>query len=177
MLDPNVVFRVDNCNTHLARSGSPTGKLIEVAEHAATQGSRFASLREPALVNGAAGVVGESPRRIVAVAPITVINQRITEIDPTPRGQTFTHHPLMTVPPTRQPQPPDREPLDQRGLSSSGGPSRSSGCRIALACTTPLMDEEEAVLEPRQCPIAPRSGHPIPPRSRPLRLVGPSVHQ
>ena len=54
---------------------------IEVAEHAATQGSRFASLCEPALVNGAAGVVAKARGRIVAVVGITVINQRITEID------------------------------------------------------------------------------------------------
>jgi RNA polymerase sigma-70 factor (ECF subfamily) len=55
---------------------------VDVAEHAAAQGPRFASLCRPALVNGAAGIVARGPRGgMVAVVRITVIGERIAEID------------------------------------------------------------------------------------------------
>ena len=80
VLDPDVVFRVDTGTRTWLAPALLTG-AIEVAEHAATQGPRFASLCKPALVNGAAGVVAEARGGVVAVVGITVINQRIAEID------------------------------------------------------------------------------------------------
>ena len=80
VLDPDVVFRVDTGTRTWLAPALLTG-AIEVAEHAATQGPRFARLCEPALVNGAAGVVAKARGGIVAVVGITVINQRIAEID------------------------------------------------------------------------------------------------
>jgi RNA polymerase sigma factor (sigma-70 family) len=80
VLDPDVVFRVDTGTRPWLAPALLTG-AIEVAEHAATQGPRFASLCEPALVNGAAGVVAKARGGIVAVVGITVINEHIAEID------------------------------------------------------------------------------------------------
>ncbi len=80
VLDPDVVFRVDTGTRTWLAPALLTG-AIEVAKHAATQGPRFASLCEPALVNGAAGIVAKTRGGIVAVVGITVINQRIAEID------------------------------------------------------------------------------------------------
>jgi RNA polymerase sigma-70 factor (ECF subfamily) len=50
-------------------------------QHAAVQGPQFATLCEPALVNGAAGVIAKARRTVLAVVGITVVNQRIVEID------------------------------------------------------------------------------------------------
>jgi RNA polymerase sigma-70 factor (ECF subfamily) len=80
VLDPNVVFRVDTGpRTWLAPpllSGAH-----DVATHAASQGPRFATLCEPAIVNGAAGIVARSRSRVVAVVGMTVVGGHITEID------------------------------------------------------------------------------------------------
>ena len=80
VLDPDVVFRVDTGTRPWLAPALLTG-AIEVAEHAATQGPRFATLCEPAMVNGAAGVIAKARGGIVAVVGITVINERIAEID------------------------------------------------------------------------------------------------
>lgn len=80
VLDPDVVFRVDTGTRTSLAPALLTG-AVEVAEHAATQGPRFARLCEPALVNGAAGVVAKARGGIVAVVGITVINEHIAEID------------------------------------------------------------------------------------------------
>ena len=81
VLDPDVVFRVDTGGRTSLAPALLTG-AVDVAEHAATQGSRFASLCHPALVNGAAGIVARGRRgALVAVVGITVIGERITEID------------------------------------------------------------------------------------------------
>jgi RNA polymerase sigma-70 factor (ECF subfamily) len=81
VLDPDVVFRVDTGGRSELAPALLTG-AVDVAEHAATHGPRFASLCHPALVNGAAGVVARGPRGgAVAVVGITVIDQRIVEID------------------------------------------------------------------------------------------------
>ena len=61
VLDPDVVFRVDTGGRTSLAPALLTG-AVEVAEHAATQGPRFASLCGPALVNGAAGIVARGPR-------------------------------------------------------------------------------------------------------------------
>jgi len=80
VLDPDVVFRVDTGGRTALAPALLTG-AVDVAEHAATHGPRFASLCRPALVNGAAGIVARSPRGPVAVVGITVIGGRIAEID------------------------------------------------------------------------------------------------
>ena len=80
MLDPDVVFRVDTGPRTWLAPALLTGAL-EVAEHAATQGPRFATLCEPALVNGAAGIIAKTRGRVIAVVGLTVINERIAEID------------------------------------------------------------------------------------------------
>jgi RNA polymerase sigma factor (sigma-70 family) len=80
LLDPDVVFRVDSGTRTLLAPALLTGS-IDVAEHAATHGPRFATLCEPALVNGAAGIIARSRRGVHAVVGITVINERIAELD------------------------------------------------------------------------------------------------
>jgi RNA polymerase sigma-70 factor (ECF subfamily) len=81
ILDPDVVFRVDTGGRTALAPALLTG-AVDVAEHAATHGPRFASLCHPALVNGAAGIVARRPGgKTVAVVGITVIGARITEID------------------------------------------------------------------------------------------------
>jgi RNA polymerase sigma factor (sigma-70 family) len=81
VLDPDVVFRVDTGGRTTLAPALLTG-AVDVAEHAATHGPRFASLCRPALVNGAAGIVARNRRgRPVAVVGITVIDERISEID------------------------------------------------------------------------------------------------
>jgi RNA polymerase sigma-70 factor (ECF subfamily) len=80
LLDPDVVFRVDTGTRTWLAPALLTG-AIDVAEHAAAQGPRFATICEPALVNGAAGIIAKTNSGVVAVVGITVINERIAEID------------------------------------------------------------------------------------------------
>ena len=81
VLDPDVVFRVDTGGRTILAPALLTG-AVDVAEHAAAQGPRFATLCHPAVVNGAAGIVARTHRgRPVAVVGITVIGERIAEID------------------------------------------------------------------------------------------------
>jgi RNA polymerase sigma-70 factor (ECF subfamily) len=81
VLDPDVVFRVDTGGRSISAPALLTG-AVDVAEHAAAQGPRFATLCHPAVVNGAAGIVARNRGgRPVAVVGITVIGERITEID------------------------------------------------------------------------------------------------
>jgi RNA polymerase sigma factor (sigma-70 family) len=80
LLDPDVVFRVDSGQRTVSAPALLTG-AADVAEHAATHGPRFATLCETALVNGAAGIIALTPRGVVAVAGLTVVNERIIEID------------------------------------------------------------------------------------------------
>jgi RNA polymerase sigma factor (sigma-70 family) len=80
VLHPDVVFRVDTGSRTWLAPALLSGAM-DVAEHAAAHGPRFATLCRPALVNGAAGIVAETPNRIVAVVGMTVIDERIAEID------------------------------------------------------------------------------------------------
>jgi RNA polymerase sigma-70 factor, ECF subfamily len=80
VLDPEVVFRVDTGPRTWLAPALLTGAL-DVAEHASTHGPRFATLCEPALVNGAAGIIAVARSGVVAVVGVTVINERIAEID------------------------------------------------------------------------------------------------
>jgi len=80
VLDPEVVFRVDTGQRTWLAPPLLAGAQ-DVATHAASQGPRFATLCEPALVNGAAGVIARSAAGVVAVVGITVRDGRISEID------------------------------------------------------------------------------------------------
>jgi RNA polymerase sigma-70 factor (ECF subfamily) len=81
VLDPHVVFRVDTGGRAELAPALLTGSA-DVAEHAAVHGPRFASMCRPALVNGAAGIVARNRRGDpLAVVGMTVIDQRIAEID------------------------------------------------------------------------------------------------
>jgi RNA polymerase sigma factor (sigma-70 family) len=80
VLHPDVVFRVDTGPRTWLAPALLTG-AVDVAEHAAAHGPRFATLCRPALVNGAAGIVARTPSRIVAVVGMTVVDERIAEID------------------------------------------------------------------------------------------------
>jgi RNA polymerase sigma-70 factor (ECF subfamily) len=80
VLDPDVVFRVDTGLRTWLAPALLTGS-VDVAEHAAAHGPRFATMCRPALVNGAAGIVAKTPRGIIAVVGITVVDGLIAEID------------------------------------------------------------------------------------------------
>ncbi len=80
VLDPEVVFRVDTGPRTWLAPPLLAG-AHDVATHAASQGPRFATMCEPALVNGAPGVIARSASRVVAVVGITVRDGRISEID------------------------------------------------------------------------------------------------
>jgi RNA polymerase sigma-70 factor (ECF subfamily) len=80
VLDPDVVFRVDAG----ARAGLVPALITgadAVAQQTAVQGPRFATLCEPVLVNGAVGVIAKARGTVLAVVGITVVNERIAEID------------------------------------------------------------------------------------------------
>jgi len=80
VLDPDVVFRVD-AGTRAGLIPALLTGASDVAEHAANVGPRFATLCEPALVNGAIGVVAKTKSDVMAVVGMTVASGRITEIN------------------------------------------------------------------------------------------------
>jgi RNA polymerase sigma-70 factor (ECF subfamily) len=80
VLDPDVVFRVDTGRvTSLSRA--PVRGADDVARQVLARGTPLAPLAQPALVNGAAGVIVGSRRRPIAVVDFTVANGRITDIN------------------------------------------------------------------------------------------------
>lgn len=81
VLHPDVVFRVDAGSLGRVAPAVLNGAAV-VARQAARQGPRFASGCRLALVNGAAGIVAQTPsRRTFAVAGLTVVDGRIAAID------------------------------------------------------------------------------------------------
>ena len=80
VLDPEVVFRVD-AGARVGLAPALLTGAADVARHAAVQGPRFATLCEPALVNGAAGLIAKGAAGVIAVVGITVVGGRITEVD------------------------------------------------------------------------------------------------
>jgi RNA polymerase sigma-70 factor (ECF subfamily) len=80
LLDPDVVFRADTGSRKWLAPAQLTG-AAEVAHHASTHGRRFAKHCEPAVVNGAAGIIARTGAGLVAVVGFTVIDERIVEID------------------------------------------------------------------------------------------------
>jgi RNA polymerase sigma-70 factor (ECF subfamily) len=80
LLDPDVVFRADAGDV----SGLVRPRIdgaVDVARYAAGQGSRFATLCHPAMVNGAAGLVIRTRSRPIGAVGITVVGGRIATID------------------------------------------------------------------------------------------------
>jgi RNA polymerase sigma-70 factor (ECF subfamily) len=80
VLDPDAVFRIDTGSRTSVAPALLTGAQ-DVARYAAAQGPLFAPNCRPALVNGAAGLVVRGGSRAIAVAGMTVVEGRITEID------------------------------------------------------------------------------------------------
>jgi RNA polymerase sigma factor (sigma-70 family) len=80
VLDPDVVFRLDRGAIRAGGSREVRGASA-VAEQVLTYGAPFAPYAQPALVNGAAGVVVAPRGRPVAVAGFTVARGKIVEID------------------------------------------------------------------------------------------------
>ncbi len=80
VLDPDVVFRVDAGSRTWLAPALVTG-AADVAQHATLHGPRFATLCEPIVVNGAAGIIAKTPAGVLAVVGITVVQARIVEID------------------------------------------------------------------------------------------------
>jgi RNA polymerase sigma-70 factor (ECF subfamily) len=79
VLDPDVVFRHDGGSGR--RAQGPIVGAEAVARSALARGRRFVGLAEPAVVNGAAGIVVASGNHVIGVAGLTVAGDRITEID------------------------------------------------------------------------------------------------
>jgi RNA polymerase sigma factor (sigma-70 family) len=81
LLHPDAVFRVDTGARTWLAPALVTG-AVDVAQHAAAQGPRFATRCRPAVVNGAAGIVATSSTGVViAIVGVTVVDERIAEID------------------------------------------------------------------------------------------------
>ncbi|MGH3293889.1 MAG: sigma factor, partial [Trebonia sp.] len=80
LLDPDATFHVD-AGDDPARARPLLSGAAAVAAEILSRGPSFAASCHPALVNGAAGVVVRPGSTIIAVAAVTVIDERITEID------------------------------------------------------------------------------------------------
>jgi RNA polymerase sigma-70 factor, ECF subfamily len=82
LLDPDVVVRADGGAVRVGASKVVRGAAAVAEQVLATGGfARLARLAQPALVNGAAGVVIAAEGRLVAVVGFTVRGGRIVEID------------------------------------------------------------------------------------------------
>ncbi len=79
-LDPEVTFRIDP-GTRAWVGPTVIDGADAVARHTATNGPLFAPGCRPALVNGAAGIVVETPVGLVGVASVIVVDGRISVID------------------------------------------------------------------------------------------------
>jgi RNA polymerase sigma factor (sigma-70 family) len=79
LLDPDVVFRIDRGAVPVRASREIRGATDAVAEMRPY--TRLAPLAQPALVNGAAGLVVGQPGKPFAVFGFTVAGDRIVEID------------------------------------------------------------------------------------------------
>jgi RNA polymerase sigma factor (sigma-70 family) len=78
VLDPDVVFRHDAGGR---RAQAPIVGAEAVARTALDRGRRFVAGAKPAVVNGEAGVVVVARGRVIAVAGMTIVGDRIAEID------------------------------------------------------------------------------------------------
>lgn len=80
LLDPDALLRIDTGPRTWLAPPLLRG-AHDVARQAVRQGPRYAELWEPALVNGAAGMIARGPGGLLAVVGFTVINGLIHEID------------------------------------------------------------------------------------------------
>jgi RNA polymerase sigma-70 factor (ECF subfamily) len=80
LLDPDATFHADT-GADRARARPLLTGAREVAAEITARGPSFAASCHPALVNGAIGVIVRPATAIIGVAAITVIDERITEID------------------------------------------------------------------------------------------------
>jgi RNA polymerase sigma-70 factor (ECF subfamily) len=80
VLDPDVVFRTDTGGRPGLAPAYVAG-AAEVAQYSVTTGPQFAAFCRPALVNGTAGLVAETPAGTLGVVGFTVLHGRITTID------------------------------------------------------------------------------------------------
>ncbi len=80
VLDPDVVFRSDTGQRPWLAPALLTG-AADVARHTVTTGHRFASVCQPALVNGGPGIIVPAPAGPLGVARLTIAGDRITAID------------------------------------------------------------------------------------------------
>ena len=115
VLDPEVVFRVDTGPRTWLAPALLTGAL-DVAEHASTHGPRFATLCEPALVNGAAGIIAMARSGVVAVVGR--------------HGHQRTHRGDRPHPRRRQARRPDDQPV------TSGSEREACAARRPAASTS-----------------------------------------
>jgi RNA polymerase sigma-70 factor (ECF subfamily) len=80
LLDPDVVFRAD-AGSAIGLVRAHISGAEDVARYARDQGSRFATLCHPALVNGVPGLVIQTPRGPIGAVGFTVTQGRISTID------------------------------------------------------------------------------------------------
>ena len=80
VLDPDVVFRADR-GAESRRARPPVTGATAVAREILARGAPFAPLAQPAIVNGAAGLVVPARSRLLAAVGFTVSGGRIVEID------------------------------------------------------------------------------------------------
>ena len=80
MLDPDVVFRLHTVEGD-PRARPPAVGAEQVARQALAGGRRFAPYARPATVNGAPGLIVETPQRRIGVMGCTVKDGRITAVD------------------------------------------------------------------------------------------------
>jgi RNA polymerase sigma factor (sigma-70 family) len=80
LLDPDVTFHADTGTSRVRAAPLLTG-AHDVAAEVVARGPGFAASCYPALVNGAVGVIVRPASTVIGVAAITVIGERITEID------------------------------------------------------------------------------------------------
>ena len=80
VLDPDVVFRADR-GAESRRARPPVTGATAVAREILARGAPFAPLAQPAIVNGAAGLVVPARGRLLAAVGFTVSGGRIVEID------------------------------------------------------------------------------------------------
>jgi RNA polymerase sigma-70 factor, ECF subfamily len=80
VLDPEAVFNVDAGGVG-PRAREPVKGAAAVAKMVLARGARFAPQAQPALVNGAAGLIVDSDDGPIAVIGFTVVGGRIVELD------------------------------------------------------------------------------------------------
>jgi len=81
VLDPKVVFRADRGRLAVADAPQLVTGAAAVAGQILTRAPRFARFAQPAIVNGAAGLIVTPHDRPIAVLAFTISHDRIVELD------------------------------------------------------------------------------------------------